>query len=179
MTKKNDKDGSALDLLRGDYQLIQDLFSRYRKFKPGAPASAAKLDVIQEICAALSVHMRVQQELLYPAMREAGGSQPLPDEAEVRNAAILRLAGELQHVKPGDELADAKMKVLAEYVQSDIKLMESGLFARARQGGFDLRALGDQISARKAELASADAPAPDLTSGMRRGPAEEPVAART
>ena len=178
MTIKNEANGDAIDVLRGEQRSIQSLFSRYRKFKPGALASAGKMKLLQKICAALSVHIRTQQELLLPALREAENAEPLPDGAVVRNAAILRLAEELQHVKSDDELVDAKMKVLAEYVQSDIDQSESELFPRTRQAGVDLRALGDQISVRKAELASIK-PTAALASGVRRASGNEPVPARS
>ena len=50
---------------------------------------------------------------------------------------------------------DAKVTVLAEAIKHHVKEEEQrgGMFATARSAGMDLQALGEQMKARKAELA--------------------------
>ena len=152
-----DTGGDALDVLRQDHRRLGELFSQYAKFRPGALNGDGKMQVIQELCRALAVHAQIEEEVFYPALREAGEADRARVETGTGHATIRRLAEELRNAKHGDELADAKMKVLAEYVQNHVDEEESELFAEARSAGFDLRALGDQLLARKAELAGNEA----------------------
>jgi hemerythrin-like domain-containing protein len=168
MGHAKDTSGDALDVLRQDHRAVGKLFLQYAKFRPGALNGDGKMQVIQKLCRALAMHAQIEEELFYPALREAGETDRLPVEAGVDHASIRRLAEELRNAQPGDELADAKMKVLAEYVQSHVDEEESELFAEARSAGFDLHALGDQLNARKAELAASEAVTEAITATATR-----------
>ena len=53
---------------------------------------------------------------------------------------------------PDDELYDAKVTVLGEYVDHHVKEEQDEMFPKCRQSTMDLKALGTQLAARKAEL---------------------------
>ena len=59
-------------------------------------------------------------------------------------------------MQPGDDLYDAKVKVLGEYIKHHVKEEEQpgGIFAQAKRGDEDLDAMGEQLKARKKELMS-------------------------
>jgi len=173
-----DNGGDALDVLRQDHQAVRKLFLQYARFKPGALSGDGKIDVIQNLCRALAVHAQIEEELFYPALSEAGEKDRVPVETGAEHATIRRLAEELRNAKPGDELADAKMKVLADYVQQHVDEEESELFSEARAAGFDLRALGEQLNARKAELGAIEADLGDQRDGRSPSPRSEPAAAQ-
>jgi hemerythrin-like domain-containing protein len=173
-----DNGGDALDVLRQDHQAVRKLFLQYARFKPGALSGDGKIDVIQNLCRALAVHAQIEEELFYPALREAGEKDRVPVETGAEHATIRRLAEELRNAKPGDELADAKMKVLADYVQQHVDEEESELFSEARAAGFDLRALGEQLNARKAELAATEADVTGERGNRSPPPRSEPAAAQ-
>ena len=59
-------------------------------------------------------------------------------------------------MKPGDDHYDAKVTVLGEYVRHHIKEEQKQMFPKARKAKMDLKALGAQIAARKAELVGED-----------------------
>jgi len=64
-------------------------------------------------------------------------------------------------MSPGDELYDAKVKVLGEYIDHHVEEEQNEMFPRAKKA-VDTHALGEQLETRKAELLKAgpDAPAP-------------------
>ena len=100
----------------------------------------------------LTVHATIEEEIFYPAAREAEVESDLLDEAEVEHASAKDLIAQIQEMSPEDELYDAKVKVLGEYVQHHVQEEEGELFVRCQSADMDLDELGDEISARKDEL---------------------------
>ncbi|MEO5677060.1 MAG: hemerythrin domain-containing protein, partial [Usitatibacter sp.] len=64
-----------------------------------------------------------------------------------------KLIAELDRMKPGDDLFDAKVTVLAEYIKHHVKEEHEEMFPKARKTDLDLRALGMRMAARKRVLA--------------------------
>ena len=55
----------------------------------------------------------------------------------------------------GEPLFDAKVKVLGEYIKHHVEEEESELFPECRDADMDLKAIGEQLAARKSELMAA------------------------
>ena len=54
---------------------------------------------------------------------------------------------------PNEDLYDAKVKVLGEYITHHVKQEEEGeMFPKAKKSNMDLKALGAELQARKDEL---------------------------
>jgi hypothetical protein len=53
---------------------------------------------------------------------------------------------------PEDELFDATVTVLGEYIRHHVKEEQNELFPQVKRAGLDLRALGDQLRERRAQL---------------------------
>ena len=62
------------------------------------------------------------------------------------------LIAEIQSMKAGDPLFDAKVTVLGEYVDHHVQEEESEMFPESRDSDLDLKALGAQMAERKAQL---------------------------
>ena len=148
MTQKLD----AIALLKADHRKVEDLFEKFKEEK-GAKAKKA---LATEICTELSVHATIEEEIFYPACREAV-EEDLRTEAYVEHDGAKVLIAELAGSDPGNEFYDAKMTVLSEQIKHHVKEEEApgdGFFAQARKGDVDMDALGEQLAARKAELLS-------------------------
>jgi len=76
------------------------------------------------------------------------------DEAYVEHDGAKVLIAELMEGDVGDDFYDAKVKVLSEEIRHHVKEEEGrgGIFAQVKKAGVDMAALGEQLSARKAEL---------------------------
>lgn len=141
----------AIALLEGDHTAVQRLFKRFEKLKDGED-SQDKADLVKFICEQLKVHTQIEEEIFYPAVREAIGEDELMDEAEVEHAGAKETISQLESMQPGDALYDAKVSVLGEYVNHHIKEEEGRMFPKVRKSGLDTKALGSQLMERKQEL---------------------------
>jgi hemerythrin superfamily protein len=134
-------------MLKEDHQEVDALFKEAEKATP-----AKKDKIVQKICSALKVHAELEEEMFYPALREAGVENDLLDEADVEHQGIKRLVSELESMAPGEELYDAKVTVLMEYVKHHVKEEETEIFPDAKKADLDLNVLGEQMEVRKVEL---------------------------
>lgn len=144
----------AIKLLKDDHREVKGWFAQYDKTED----DEAKQELADKICLALTVHAQIEEEIFYPAAYDAIEDDDLLDEAEVEHASAKELIAQIQAGKVGDPLFDAKVTVLGEYINHHVEEEESELFPECRDSKMDLKALGEQLAARKAEL-MASAPA--------------------
>lgn len=142
------KPTDAIKLLKDDHKEVKTYFKQYE----GLEDEAEKQALADKICLALTVHAQIEEEIYYPAAREAIDDDDLLDEAEVEHASAKQLIAEIQAMKAGDRLFDAKVTVLGEYIDHHVEEEESEMFPESRDSDLDLKALGVQLAARKAEL---------------------------
>lgn len=144
---------NALKLLTEDHEQVLSLFDDFKGMR-GDPDvdDDVKQSLVERICSALTIHAEIEEELLYPAMRDALADHSLLDEAEVEHAQAEQLIADIESMEPGDDLYDAKVTVLGEYVRHHIEEEQEKLFPKARKAGIDLDALGEELAARKEEL---------------------------
>jgi hypothetical protein len=86
-------------------------------------------------------------------VREAIDDEDLLDEAEVEHASVKDLIAQLEDMEPGEELYDAKVTVLGEYIDHHVKEEQGQMFPKAKKAKLDTKALGAQMMERKQELA--------------------------
>lgn len=141
---------NAITLLKADHTAVQELFDKYEKTR----SADRKAALAEQICNELKVHTQVEEEIFYPAARAAIRDQDLLDEATVEHASAKELIAQIENGKPGDDLFDAKVKVLGEYVKHHVKEEQNELFPKVRKTKVDLEALGEKLQARKNELMS-------------------------
>lgn len=143
----------AVKLLKADHAEVKKLFAQYERLaKAGAP-SAERSRCAAEICDKLTVHATIEEEIFYPAAREALGAshEDLVDEADVEHASAKQLIAEIQSSDPGDDHYDAKVIVLGEYINHHVKEEQNEMFPKLTKK-LDMAALGELLRARKAEL---------------------------
>ncbi|MBV8593438.1 MAG: hemerythrin domain-containing protein [Caulobacteraceae bacterium] len=141
----------ALALLKADHREVSGWFDDYED----AESATEKAELSAKICQALKVHTQIEEEIFYPAARNAIKDEDLLDEATVEHAGAKDLIAQIEAAKVGDPLYDAKVKVLGEQVKHHIGEEEQELFPEAREAKMDLVALGERMAARKAELMGA------------------------
>jgi len=145
---------NAVEILKQDHDEVEKLFDQYEDAKEEANAEL-KAQIVAAVCKALTVHAQIEEEIFYPAMRRGeDDADDLVDEAAVEHQTVKALVAELEGATPDDDLYDAKVKVLSEYVKHHVKEEEGEMFPLARKSDLDLEALGTELLARKEALAA-------------------------
>ena len=99
---------------------------------------------------ALKVHTQIEEEIFYPQARKTTKDNDLLDEAVVEHAAAKNLIAEIEEMEVGDELYDAKIRVLGEMIKQHVKEEEEELFPELQSAKMDLTpSVGNSPSARK------------------------------
>jgi len=144
---------NAIGLLMEDHRKVQKVFKEFEKSKDGMD-SDEKAEMVRHCCTELKIHTQIEEDIFYPAAREAIEDEELVDEAEVEHAAAKQLIDELEHMGPGEELYDARFTVLGEYVNHHIKEEEhaGGLFTEVKKAKLDLEELGGRMMQLKQKL---------------------------
>jgi len=88
----------------------------------------------------------------YPQAREATKDNDLIDEAVVEHATVKNLIAEIESMEVGEDLYDAKIRVLGEMVKQHIKEEEEELFPELEPAKIDLEGFGKELAERKEEL---------------------------
>lgn len=163
-TGRSGKAHDAYSLLQEDHKRVQKIFKQFEKLD--REDTEAMRELVETACAELDLHARIEEELFYPALREAGdeAKMNLLDEAEVEHDSAKQLIAQLQELQPDDPRYAATFTVLGEYVNHHIEEEEGELFKLAKKAKIDADAIGEAITERKQQMQGeagddADAPA--------------------
>ena len=159
------KSQDAIALLKEDHRKVEDLFEQFEKAK----GDERKQKLALEICKELTIHTILEEEIFYPAVK-GKVEEDLLKESFVEHDAAKVMIAEIEAGSPSDEYYDSKVKVLSEEIEHHVEEEEKpkeGLFAQTREADIDLKALGEQLTARKeelmAEIEAKGLPAPEAT----------------
>lgn len=144
----------AIALLKADHKAVSKLFREYKSAKRAGRASRSK--IVDRVIEELSVHAAIEEQVLYPAVREEVPEleDDILESLEEHHVLKWTLA-ELSAITVDDERYDAKVTVMMEQVRHHVEEEESDWFPKVRAAlpRARLRDLG-------AELASAKKRAP-------------------
>lgn len=143
------------DLLDADHKAVKKMFKDFESLMESRArnASQLRLDLARQICMELTVHAQVEEEIFYPALRNAIKDTDLIAEAEVEHQTAKDLIAQIQAAAEADEQFNAKVTVLGEYIDHHVKEERNEIFPKARAAKkLDLVAMRDEVEARKQEL---------------------------
>jgi Hemerythrin HHE cation binding domain len=146
------KPTDAIELLDADHRAVKSLFDDFAQLSRNKVGGSKRRALAEQICMELTIHMRLEEEIFYPPVREAIRDDDLLDEAEVEHAGAKELIAQILSMKAQDELYDAKVTVLGEYIAHHVQEEREEMFPKARKCGLDLALLGEKLRERKQEL---------------------------
>lgn len=140
---------NVLDVLKEDHQQVKQLFEEFENAK-----GSAKQTIVEEVLGALEIHSKIEEDLVYPAIRKAADEeqQEKVDEANEEHHVVALLSKELRKLKASDDGYRAKFMVLSELVKHHIEEEEGEMFSRAEQTDIDLEKLGQEAMKIKARM---------------------------
>src|SRR4051794_36072983 len=156
------KPSDAIALLKQDHDKVEELFKQFESAK----GEGRKQKLAHQICLELTVHTTIEEEIFYPAC-DGKVDEDLLKEAYVEHDAAKLLIAEIEAGDgESDDYFDAKVQVLSEQIDHHVEEEEQELFPKVRKVEIDLDALGEQLAARKRELAkefkASGVPEPEL-----------------
>jgi hypothetical protein len=134
----------AIALLKEDHKIVKKLFTNFDKMKEKA-SEAEKETLVKQICTELTIHARIEEEVFYPAVRKTIDDKDLLDEATVEHASAKDLIAQLQSMSPSDDLYNAKVTVLGEYVDHHVQEEQDEMFKKAKRAKMDMEKLGRKM----------------------------------
>lgn len=145
----------ATQLVRKDHADVLALFHRYRATVP----PRMKRGLVRSACLALEVHAQVEEDILYPAVREVSTSEFLR-KAVTEHDELRRLIGQLRDMDPADARYDATFMELMRDVMHHMADEETSFLPEAeRVLRGRLGELGAQMVQRRMALLAPRAPA--------------------
>ena len=150
---------NAIQLLKDDHKKVRGLLAELESTT--ARGTKKRTQLLSTIGRELRVHTKIEEEIFYPALREAGeksDDEKMYFEAlEEHRAAGELVLPDLEKTAPDSEKFSGRAKVLKELVEHHADEEEKEMFPRARKllSAAELNALGAQMAARKRELMAA------------------------
>src|SRR5688500_8134431 len=116
----------VIKLLEADHREVEDLFA-----KAESTTGAAKQQVVTKIASELTLHADVEEQVVYPAMREAGLND-IVDEAEQEHSKVKELVAQLEAMDATTDEVDGVLTELKADVQHHVEEEESEGFPKLR-----------------------------------------------
>ena len=144
------KTQDAIDLLKDDHRTVEKLFKEFEDAK----GDGRKQKLAHQICLELSVHAEIEETIFYPACEGTVDEDELKEGYVEHDAAKLMIAEIEGNEGADDDFFDTKVHVLQEEIEHHIKEEEgaNGIFAQARKGDLDMKAIGERLAEKKQEL---------------------------
>jgi hemerythrin superfamily protein len=133
-------DGFAM--LEHDHRAVEELFDDYEQRGDAALA--------RQICFELTVHGEIEEEVLYPALRNFGDKTSQPsDDGEEAHGRIAQTIGRIELAAP--DKVFGLMRSLRSTVEAHVREEEEAIFPTMRDLGVDPAKLGRDLEAAKGE----------------------------
>jgi iron-sulfur cluster repair protein YtfE (RIC family) len=135
----------VIKLLETDHREVEDLFA-----KAESTEGAAKQQVVNKIASELTLHAEVEEQIVYPAMREAGLGD-IVDEAEQEHGKVRQLVAQIETMDAATDDVDRVLQELKADVQHHVEEEESEGFPKFRDAvdQATLQDLATQVEAAK------------------------------
>jgi hypothetical protein len=142
----------ALSLLKEDHDKVKDMLAKLDQTTERALKT--REEIFTKLKSDLEVHETIEEELLYPALKEHAKSKEIALEAWEEHHVVDMVVGEISETPFDDETWGAKLTVMKENLEHHIEEEEGEMFKQARDviGREGLEQLGRRMEARKTEL---------------------------
>lgn len=146
---------NAIDLLKADHEKVKGILSQLSESTDRAVKKRTEL--LEKLELEVSIHTQLEEEILYPAYKAAGGKAEaeMYYEAKEEHRTVDSLVlPDLKGTDPTSPEFAGRVKVIKELLEHHIEEEETDMFPHANKilGKAKLDELGDQMLTLKASL---------------------------
>jgi hemerythrin-like domain-containing protein len=145
---------NAIELLKADHKKVKDILAQLSESTDRASKKRAEL--VAKLEMEITIHTKLEEEILYPAYKEAGGKEQekMYYEAKEEHRTVDSLVlPDLKATETTTPEFAGRAKVVKELLEHHIEEEETEMFPEARKllGNAKLEELGEQMEAMKAQ----------------------------
>ena len=145
---------NAIDLLKADHEKVKGILTQLSESTERALKKRTEL--LAKLEMEISIHTRLEEEILYPAFKEAGGKEQdiMYFEAKEEHRTVDSLVlPDLKMTDPGTPEFAGRVKVVKELLEHHIEEEETEMFRKKKKllGKAALEELGQQMETLKAQ----------------------------
>ena len=145
---------NAIDLLKADHVRVKDILAQLHESTDRAIKKRTEL--VAKLEMEITIHTKLEEEILYPAYKEAGGKdqEEMYYEAKEEHRTVDSLVlPDLKATDPSTPEFAGRAKVVKELLEHHIEEEETEMFPDAKKllGKARLDELGAEMEAMKAE----------------------------
>ena len=140
---------NVLELLKDDHREVEQLFQSFE-----TSDGRSRQGIADEAIKAVEIHTKIEESLVYPAIREATGEEDLVDEANEEHHVVGLVIKELKRMKASAKGYKAKFTVMSELVKHHIEEEEKEMFPEAENADIDWEELGQKALGIKERMMS-------------------------
>ncbi|VVO38475.1 hemerythrin domain-containing protein [Pseudomonas fluorescens] len=146
---------NAIRLLEQDHVRVKDILGQLSESTERAVKKRTEL--IAKLEMEITIHTRLEEEILYPAFKKAGGKEQVVmyHEAKEEHRTVDSLVlPDLKATDPGTPEFSGRVKVVKELLEHHIEEEETEMFPQAEKllGKATLEELGAQMEALKTQM---------------------------
>jgi iron-sulfur cluster repair protein YtfE (RIC family) len=121
----------AFELLKQDHEKVSGIFE---KLEPTTERGLkTREELFTQLKQELDVHAAIEEEIFYPAIKDADETHEITLEAYEEHAVVKQLLAELDSDPKDTEEWKAKLTVLQENVEHHVEEEEDEMFPKARK----------------------------------------------
>lgn len=146
---------NAIDLLKADHEKVKGILSQLSDSTDRAVKK--RMELLEKLELEVSIHTQLEEEILYPAYKAAGGKAEaeMYYEAKEEHRTVDSLVlPDLKDTDPKSPEFAGRVKVIKELLEHHIEEEETEMFPHAKKilGKAKLDELGDQMLTLKTSL---------------------------
>jgi hemerythrin superfamily protein len=139
-----------LSQLKEDHKKVKKAYKQFEKLDVGEDPEQCEA-LVQQVLDDLTLHAALEEEFLYPAVKELIAEPDLIEEAEVEHESMHTAIDQLRGMSASDEKYAARFTVLCEYVLHHVKEEEGEMFPQLARVKLDWEAISQEMEQRRME----------------------------
>lgn len=137
---------NAVDILTKDHREVDTMIATLEQ-APSQGNDSSHRQTFQQLVTALSVHMKAEEEIFYPAVKQAGEEEEMVVEAYDEHAEVRALLTQMNELLPSSPEFQENLKQVKTGIEHHVSEEEGEMFPDAQEllGEARLNEIGQQI----------------------------------